>query len=179
MEKFGVCKGQNCQSYSNVHCSCMDISLCYLCLGDHLNDANSAVHFIEVASPPVNERTKQHTIDLILGRIYAEPSLIKKIKELNVSVNELIMYSMKELNLLTEQTGISQTSKYLLWDELNYLRIMTERIHLKDDPLTRLTLGLNFDAKRQVKGDVIDIVEDRVDDMTALMNSFTNIKNNN
>ncbi|CAG9318122.1 unnamed protein product [Blepharisma stoltei] len=171
MEKFGICQGQNCQNSSNVFCICTSISLCYLCLEDHLQDSPSNVHFLEVARAPYNAQSGEHTLDMILRRIYSDPISIRKIKSVPASVSDLLNYDMREINSLAEEAQLSQTGKYLLFDEINYLKIVTERVHLKDDPLTRLSLGFKIAGNKQLKDEKdMEIIDE--DEMEHVLNNF-------
>jgi hypothetical protein len=48
---------------------------------------------------------------------------------------------------MTDALGLTTTTKFLLWEEINYIRIVTERVYLKNDYIAKLIFGLDEEVK--------------------------------
>ena len=140
---FVKCNSKFCQGLSKFFCNCTQVSICVNCLDTHILENPRITHNIEARylERPSYEDTI-HPLDVFLHRAQCDSSTINKMKMKNITMREILCWDMRKLSGMTEALGLNSTMKYLLWEEINYIRIVTEKTHLKNEYLARLVFGL-------------------------------------
>ena len=140
------CEGKSCNGLAKVYCGCSGKSLCLCCLDAHLLENNKIIHNIEVINQnKPNYEDTIHPLDVFLRRAQCDSSIINKVKMKSISIREILNWDMRTLNSMTEYLGLNSTMKYLLWEEINYIKIVTEKYYLKNDYMSRLVFGIEGD----------------------------------
>ena len=143
------CEGKKCEGFGKVFCHCNSKIFCLSCLHVHLAETPKIVHNTEVRAKPQTFEGKINPIDLIGNRINCAANAILRIKERNISVLEILTWDLKTLNNECLSLGIDNTTKGLLWNEINYVKIVTEKICLKEEFLPRLSFVLENSENNQ------------------------------
>jgi len=141
------CEGSGCSGQAKVICGCNSKNYCLYCLDSHLLDSAGIVHKVEVRyNYTPNYEDLLHPLELLLSRAQCDASVAQKIKARNITVKDLLSWDLRTLNGMTDALGLSTTIKFLLWEEINYIRIVTERVYLKNDYMAKLVFNLEDDS---------------------------------
>ncbi|OMJ68627.1 hypothetical protein SteCoe_33858 [Stentor coeruleus] len=137
------CEGTGCSGLAKFVCFCTCKSLCYNCLDDHLTENLKVKHTVEAKyfNKPTYE-DMVHPLDMFLKRAQCETIVSNKIKTRNIGIKDILKWDMRALNAMTETLGLTSTVKYSLWEEINYIRIVTEKTYLRNDYMARLIFGI-------------------------------------
>jgi hypothetical protein len=141
------CQGIQCSGLAKVFCNCNNRNLCLSCLENHLVDSSNTIHTIEVKYPKsANYQDCIHPLEVFLRRAQCDPGIIDRVKARKVTIRQMLNWDLKTLNSYSEVLGLTSTLKYLLWEEINYIKIVTEKYILKDEYMARLIFGLEDDT---------------------------------
>lgn len=141
--EYVKCSSKYCTGVGVFYCNCNQESICLACLHRHLLDNSQFTHSIEVkCSFKPNYEDTVHPLDVFLRRAQCDSELINKVKMKNISIREILDWDMRKLNSMTDYLGLSSTMKYLLWEEINYIKIVTERTYLRNEYMARLVFGI-------------------------------------
>lgn len=144
------CDGSGCSGQAKVICGCNSKNYCLYCLDSHLLDSAGIVHKVEVRyNYTPNYDDLLHPLELLLARAQCDLGVAQKFKARNITVKDLLSWDLRTLNGMTDSLGLSTTIKFLLWEEINYIRIVTERVYLKNDYMAKLVFNLEDDPERK------------------------------
>lgn len=146
------CDGTACSGQAKVMCGCNGKNYCLYCLDSHLLDLHGTVHKVEVRyNFTPNYEDLLHPLELLLSRAQCDAGTVQRMKTRNISIRDVLSWDLKTLNGMTDALGLSTTTKFLLWEEINYIRIVTERVYLKNDYIAKLIFGLDEEAEGKGK----------------------------
>ena len=148
---FVKCDSKQCQGLAKFFCNCTQASICVNCLDSHILANCRITHPIEVRYiPRSNFEDTMHPLNMFLERTQCDSYTINKIKTKNITMKEILGWDVKKLNNMSEALGFSSTIKYLLWQEINYIRIVTEKTCFKNDNTSKLVFGLKENEESEV-----------------------------
>jgi hypothetical protein len=142
-ETFNRCEGDTCGGLGKFFCACNNKLFCCYCLESHLLSSPNSAHSVEVRhnfSPSYADLV--HPLDLFLKRTHCDPASAAKIKNRGLTVREILSWDMRRLAGMAEPLGLNATVKLSMWEEINYIRVVTERTYLKNEYMARLIFGL-------------------------------------
>jgi len=128
-----------CLNEGCVFCFCREKWYCFSCLVQHLKLSGAGSHILEVKPHQV---TSDFALDLLAARVNLDPYLVENLKQTKVTVEDLLLMTPAQLRALCTKLNTTKTEEQSLWEELYYLKVVTGRVGVKSDPLTKLTLGL-------------------------------------
>jgi hypothetical protein len=82
-------------------------------------------------------------LDLFMQRLRLRFKYMDKMLQRGLSLEQLLLMDMKDVHFLCRALGMSDTEKYLIWDELFYIKAVTGTIHIKQDAFLQLVQELN------------------------------------
>lgn len=133
------CETQNCNGLSKMYCLCNCLNMCLSCFENHLLASPSIKHEVEVRynyRPTYDDLV--HPLDMFLRRVQCDSLTISKIKARNITIRDILKWDLAALNSMSDCLGLNSTVKFLMWQEINYIKVVTEKNYLKNDYMAKL-----------------------------------------
>lgn len=150
---FLKCGWRSCIRLAEVTCFCSPPhgnSYCSFCLMKHLRAVGSSGHSVLPLKPsrdlpveiarPTNEILP---LDLFMQRLRLRFKYMDKMLQRGLTLEQMLLMDMKDIHFLCRALGMSDTEKYLIWDELFYIKAVSGNIKVKQDAFLQLVQELN------------------------------------
>mmetsp|Transcript_19588 Transcript_19588/g.35950 ORF Transcript_19588/g.35950 Transcript_19588/m.35950 type:complete len:221 (-) Transcript_19588:1374-2036(-) len=148
-----MCEWRSCIRFAEVTCFCAPPhgnSYCCFCLMKHLRAVGSSGHSVLPLKPahdlPADAARRENEIlplDLFMQRLRLRFKYMDKMLQRGLTLEQLLLMDMKDIHFLCRALGMSDTEKYLIWDELFYIKAVTGQIKVKQDAFLQLVQELN------------------------------------
>lgn len=141
------CKGTHCSAAARCVCSTCEFTLCFECFKEHLGSSEKSSHL--VSGLKENCLDEIDPLELLCKRVPLSTAVIRDMKKRGVTIQCLLKLNFSDFMQFCGNFKLSETSKYLLWDELCYANILLGRIYLPNSRNARVIFELDIDSKEE------------------------------
>lgn len=142
------CSERDCHLPPLFSCLYHHCALCGVHLPAHLCSLPDSTHCVQTHLSALDCDTP---LELVLQKVHLR-HYYAAMKQQGLNIKWMLCAGLEHLTTLAKKLLMSETEKFILWDELQYLKLMTGRRFIGNDPITRMLNEIESESVAAVNG---------------------------